>query len=119
MAIQWPASLQDKVNTGGYSLSLGDTVIRSKMDVGPVKTRRRNTRGVDDHAISIWVTGAEYTTLITFYKTTTAGGTLPFEFEHPITKVLTDFRFNGPPKFVPVGSNGIDFQVSMSWEELP
>lgn len=113
----WPISLQDVVNRDSFSLKIGDTTIRSNMDIGPDKVRRRMTKSVDNLSVSIWVTSAQYTTLYNFYDITLNGGVETFTFDHPITGVATDFRFISPPEFRPVGFN--TYEVNMAWEILP
>ena len=117
MAQSWPSQLQSVLNRDSFSISIGDTVIRSDMEVGPQKFRRRFTKGVDVFSATIWLSRSEYTILYNFYNTTLNGGTLPFTFPHPITEVATDFRFKAPPKISPVGAD--TFQASFEWEALP
>lgn len=117
MAVPWPSGLQDKVNEVGFSHAIGETVLRSENDTGPVKVRRRFTRSVDTFSVSIDLTVAEYSTFTYFYHTTTAGGVTPFTFVNPITGVSNEFRFTGPPTFSSLG--GGHFRANMGWEQLP
>ncbi len=115
MSEPWPSSLQQLVNQDSFTETIGDTVIRSEMDTGPVKLRRRFTRSIDTISCSIDITSVEqYEDLNFFFKTTLNGGVTRFELAHPITGVLTDFRFMGPPKYSPMG--GFNFKVDMQWE---
>ena len=116
MAIPWPATLQDKLEQDNFSLEKGSTVIRTQMDVGPVKVRRRSTRPIDMVVGSIYLTASEWAIFETFYNTTINGGATPFELPHPITGVLTVFRFAAEPSYRSVGSI---FSVSMKWEVMP
>jgi hypothetical protein len=117
MAQAWPISLQQILNQANFGIEIGDTVLRTDMDVGPKKFRRRFTKGIDVFTASINLDMDEYTTFYTFFNTTLNGGTLPFTYNHPITQVPTDFRFRGPPKISPIG--GRTFVVSFEWEALP
>lgn len=117
MSQAWPGTLQQLLSEANFGLSIGDTVLRSDMDVGPQKVRRRFTKGVNTFSASIYLTVAEYTIFYTFFNTTLNGGTLPFTFNHPITQVPTDFRFKSPPKIASLG--GGQFTASFEWEELP
>jgi hypothetical protein len=117
MAQVWPITLQQLLNESGFGITRGETVLRSDMDSGPAKTRRRFTKSVDSYTASIWVDETQYLTFENFYDTTLNGGTLPFTFPHPITQVPTDFRFKSPPKYSPVG--GGTWSVSFEWEKLP
>jgi len=117
MAELWPSGLQDIVNEEGFGYTLGDTLVRSDMDVGPAKVRRRYTKGVENLTTTINLTTSEYTTFKNFYDTTLNGGVTPFLFDHPITGVQEEFRFVNPPKIDSIG--GGNFRVSMEWEKLP
>lgn len=117
MAIAWPVSLQQKVNQDSFTLNMGDTTIRSDMDIGPAKIRRRFTKSVDTFSVTIDLLFSDYSVLYNFYDISLNGGVHPFELSHPITGVLTEFRFTGPPSFRPMG--GGYFKVSMTWEALP
>jgi len=115
MAQAWPVSLQQVLNRDSFAISSAETILKSDMETGAPKRRRRFTKGVKDLTCSILVNGAGYSTLDTFYTTTLNGGIDSFEFIHPITSVLTLYKFNGPPKFTPVGFDS--YNVSMVWEE--
>jgi len=47
MAISWPVGIQDLVNGENFSMEFGETVLRTQMDVGPAKLRRRTTRPIE------------------------------------------------------------------------
>ena len=117
MAVQWPTTLQQLMNEANFGNEFGDTVLRSDMEVGPPKTRRRNTRGYDNFTTSIELTVTQYNTFKTFYNTSLNGGVLAFEIEHPITRVLSEFKFAANPTVRSLGG-GI-FRVNMAWEEVP
>jgi hypothetical protein len=117
MAQAWPGSLQQLLNEANFGLKVGETAIRSEMDVGPAKVRRRFTHPINTFSASINLTTAEYTTFYNFFNTTLAGGTLPFEFDHPITQVTTEFRFVEPPTISSLG--GGHFVAGFTIEELP
>lgn len=117
MAIPWPSSLQQLVNQQSFVAKWGETVIRSDMDIGPAKVRRRFTRPIDTYTVNINLTITDYNNLYNFYNSTLNGGVNTFEFNHPITGVLTTFRFLAPPQVSPMG--GTTFQATMEWEALP
>jgi hypothetical protein len=117
MAETWPPTLQDKLNEEAFSFTHGETKLRSDMDVGPAKVRRRYTKSVDPISCTIDVTQGEYSDFDYFYRTTLNGGVNQFTFDHPITGVPTDFRIVGTPQTRSIG--GGNFRVSMQWEILP
>lgn len=117
MAVLWPVTLQQKLNQASFQETFGETVLRSDMDIGPSKVRRRNTKGVDTFNATIDLERDLYLTFKNFYTTSLNGGVLSFNFDHPITKVESEFRFAETPQIRPIG--GTYFRVSMVWEELP
>lgn len=117
MSISWPISLQELLSEQNFGITVGDTVLRSDMDIGPQKLRRRFTKGIDTFSASIYLTQAQYITFDAFFKTTLNGGVEVFEFDHPITQVLTEFRFVGVPQYSSIG--GGNYTASFTWEELP
>lgn len=119
MATNWPVALQQILSVDSFEMKYGSTVVRSDTDVGPAKIRRRFTDAVDMYTCSILLNYDEQVILRDFYKTTLGGGSLPFEFDDPFTGDPANFRFMEPPSFRPVGSGGLVFRVSMSWEKLP
>lgn len=117
--VQWPAGLQQKLNSDSFQETLGETLIRSSTDVGPAKFRRRLTRGTKGWTVSILGDTTAYTELVTFFNTTVAGGATRFEFDHPISGVTELVRFAEPPVIKTLGSGGVKFSFSMKWEVLP
>jgi hypothetical protein len=117
MAQIWPSTLQQLISESNFGYEIADTALRTDMDIGPQKVRRRFTKSVNTMSGSIYVTTTEFTTFYTFYNTTLNGGTLPFEFEHPITKELKEWRFKGPARVQSIG--GGNFTIDFTWEELP
>jgi hypothetical protein len=117
MATPWPVELQQLVNEDSFSFDPGDTTIRTDMDYGPVKVRRRHTRSVDTFSVTINCDMDQVEDLLYFYQTTLNGGVDRFEFDHPIFGTTREFRFIGPPSYKPLG--GINFIASMKWELMP
>ncbi len=117
MAQVWPITLQDRLNEESFGIDKGDTLIRSDMDVGPQKVRRRFTKGIDTISGSITLTTAQYNIFESFYDTTLNGGALTFEYNHPVTEVLTEFRFKGAPQYKSIG--GGNYVASFAWEIVP
>jgi hypothetical protein len=115
MPVAWPATLQDKVNSDSFNLALGETRIKSDMDVGPAKYRRRFTKGIDIFSVSIILeTVSEYNDFYNFFDTDLNGGIEEFNYNHPITGVASVFKFASTPSLRSLGA-GV-FSVSMEWE---
>lgn len=117
MAIPWPSQLQQLVNEQSFAYKFGETVIRSDVDVGPKKVRRRFTRPINTATVSIDMDVSQYNIFYNFFFTTINAGVTPFELAHPITGVLKQWRFLEPPDIRPTG--GVTFTANMQWEEMP
>ena len=113
----WPITLQQKLNVAGFSHTLGKTTARTEMDVGPAKVRSRFTDAIDLYSCSINIDFAEYSTFVSFFKTTLNSGVAQFLFVDPFTLTENAFRFAEEPTITPLG--GRYFQVSMVWEKIP
>ncbi len=113
----WPSEFQQLINEESFGISLGDTTIRSDMDVGLSKVRSRYTKGIDIYSCTIFIDIDLYDTLTDFYKTTLGNGTRTFSFNDPMTGDPAEFRFSEAPSITPRG--GRNFTVSMKWEKLP
>lgn len=117
MPATWPGTLQQVINEQGFTMNIGETLLRSDMDAGIQKTRRRFTRPVNTYSCSILLHKDLYSTFYNFFNTSINGGATTFYFNHPISGVQSTFRFTAPPQIAPLG--GQMFQVSMQWEEMP
>ncbi len=67
--------------------------VRTRMDTGPAKVRRRFTAGPRNFKIALSLTKAQVETLDVFYVTTCEGGALSFDWKHPRTGVAKTCRF--------------------------
>lgn len=86
----WPLTLPQKPNTN-YSESSGVLIIRSPMDAGPAKLRRRGVRP-DPIQLTFDMSTAQVDTLELFVKDTLKG-TARFGFPHPRTNEVVEMRF--------------------------
>jgi hypothetical protein len=117
MAVAWPGTLQQLLSEANFGLEIGETVLRSDMEVGPQKVRRRFTHPINKFSASIYLTTAQYSIFYEFFNTDLNGGALSFNFDHPITQVESEFRFRSPPKISSIG--GGQFMATFEWEEIP
>ena len=113
----WPSTLPQIPLQRGFSESPPDTTIRTKMDAGPAKLRRRFTANVRPINSSFILTKAQIAILDTFYVTTTVGGSASFTWLDPRTKVLKSFRFTAPFEYVLI--SGDLWTVSLKLEQMP
>ncbi|MBU1567721.1 MAG: hypothetical protein KJ630_19115 [Proteobacteria bacterium] len=113
----WPATLPQVPLVNGYSEKPANNSIRSKMDVGPAKSRRRISAGVREHKASYLLTSAQLTTFETFYETTLLSGSEKFTWIHPRTKVSGEWRIKALPEWSPLGNGW--YGLTLELELLP
>lgn len=77
----------------GLSGKLRTAVIRTDMDAGPQKTRRRYTVSQKDFSGSVVVTEAQRKILETWYEKILGNGALRFVMADPQTLEPAEFRF--------------------------
>lgn len=114
----WPATLPDYVMADGYSESAPDNTIRSDMDVGPSKARRRGTSAPVPIVARLRLTAAQRAALLTFYRTDTLDGSLTWTWVHPVTRAAATFRFSKPPAFT-AAARGQRYYADLELEILP
>lgn len=116
----WPVTLPQCALASGYEESPQSQVLRSQMDAGPAKTRRRFTAGTTDVAFAVNLTPDQVETFETFYDSDIAAGSLPFDIEHPRKKTTVSVRMKGdqPYTLAPVGSGAL-YRLTMTLEVLP
>jgi len=112
----WPTSLRDLWLRDGFREVVPKNMIRSSMDVGPAKVRRRTTANVRPFFGQMFLTSALVATLDTFFVTTTKSGTLTVELKHPRTGSTGTYRFVKEPQYVP---HNRGFMASVQMELLP
>lgn len=105
MTIVWPAGLPQDLMEQGLSAPLPENVTRKTMEVGPPKLRRRDTSAPWPVSGSVVLTYSQYDIFVTFFNTTTAGGSLPFYWKHPLTQAAAECTFKKAP--TPTPQDGI------------
>jgi hypothetical protein len=111
----WPTLPAPIINS--YSETLPDNVIRTSMDKGPAKVRRRTTANTAAMQYAMVLTAAQVATLSTFYTTTTLSGAQEFDYTHPRTGATVTARFTAPPTYSDI--NGRAYRVEVALEILP
>jgi len=89
-SIYWPSAPFPQSPQKGFTESVGVNVLRSPMDVGPAKMRRRGNKPSVLN-VSFILTSAQAATLETFIKSTLLG-TKRFNFLHPRTSSTVEVR---------------------------
>lgn len=116
----WPATLP-KFNLDTQE-TRQDGVIRTPMDAGPAKSRRRFSAVSRYLSTDLILTGEQRATFDTFFDETLADGSLTFDMEDPKDGAIVQMRFTAPPSYVYAGARGgvvTIHIVSLSLEILP
>lgn len=96
---------------------LPDMVIRSPMEVGPPKFRKRATTAFRAMTYVFNMTTAQTQTLDTFFETTCNGGATSFDWTNPRTGSTDEFYFVAPPEYEALGADY--FKVSLALIKVP
>jgi hypothetical protein len=114
-AIFWPAELPATLLLEGLSAKQDSNVIRTAMDAGPKKTRRRYTAGTKTFTGTLLLTPAQRSVLEQFYHAALADGVLRFNFTNPQTLAVQEFRFTDD--YTETAIDGL-YTISLSLERL-
>lgn len=117
MTAAWPGTLPENIWKPGYRETPRPSFIRSRVDVGPAKVRRRTTIDITDFVVELRMTAAQTELLDTFYTTTLIGGTQPFTWVHHRTGDAITYRFLKKPEMAP--GAGTRWIVVMHLEDIP
>jgi hypothetical protein len=114
-SISWPAELPATLLLEGLSAKQESNVIRTQMDAGPKKTRRRYTANVKTFTGKLLLTPSQREKLEQFYHAALADGVLRFNFTSPLTLETQEFRFTDD--YTETAADGL-FEISASLERL-
>lgn len=92
----WPASLPQYPQVRGYKEKRSTQTVRTQMEKGPAKMRRRHTAHVETIPYRLTLTSTQLNTLETFFDTTLGGGADSFTSIHPRTEASETMRFISP-----------------------
>lgn len=112
----WPETLPQTPLQDGWQETLADNVLRTEMEQGPPKLRRRGRAASGKMTVQYLLTRTDCETLDAFYQTVLSGGVLPFVFPHPRRNAHIAARFAAPPDYAAV--NGDYFRARLSLEVL-
>lgn len=110
----WPAQFCPVINS--LQETPPDNVIRSSMDKGPAKVRRRTTANVRPISFRMILSKADTEVLDDFYTTDTFSGADEFDFTHPRTGAAVKARFVQPPTYQ---NRSTMYEAQVSLEILP
>ncbi len=112
----WPATLPPPA-LSSLRESPPNNVIRTSMDKGPDKVRRRTTANIRPLSFNMKLTPAQVETLDEFFTDTTFSGSIEFDYEHPRTGENVTARFVEPPQYSE--NSGAIYDCSVSLEIMP
>lgn len=118
VAAVWPLTLPQAILLESLEDGIPDGRIRTKTDVGPGKTRPRDTTAVRPIVGSMLMTDAQWAILETFVTVELLSGSLPFTIpdpKPPHAAILVQFGATLPRKN-PV--SGTKYRVSLDLEGL-
>lgn len=92
----WPASLPQNQFLN-LTDQRQDARVRTKMDAGPAKMRRRFTAAVRTVVAPILLDGTQRQAFDSFWINDTQEGSLSFSWSDPATDANVNFRFVAPP----------------------
>jgi len=92
-ALSWPAELPVTLPLQGLSVKPQTNVVRTTMDAGPQKARRRYTAKTTRYSGRFILTADAYEVFKLFYHTMLADGVLRFNFTDPQKLDVAEFRF--------------------------
>lgn len=84
MAAIWPLALPQCPKISGFSEKSPNNLVRSDMDTGPAKVRRRGGAKPWQVSATYILTKAQLSTLQAFVADTLADGALCFDWPHPV-----------------------------------
>lgn len=112
----WPLTLPQYLDQDGYSEKPPKIMIRTSMDAGIPKRRRRFSSGVRPLTAQLLLTFDETQILDDFFMNTLAGGSMTFDWVHPRTQLPCKMGFTDAPTYTPMG---VAFVVTMELEIMP
>ena len=113
----WPETLPQSPLAEGFRETPADASLRTMMETGPAKLRRRTTAAAATLSLGYLMGTAQLAALDGFYAGTLQGGTLAFDFTHPVPVETVSCRFRQPPARAAL--NGGYFRVAVELEVLP
>lgn len=97
-----------------------DPIIRTPMEIGPAKARRRPGPVLERVRIPMRLNAFQYERFWEWWRTDLLGGTLTFTWEHPFTDDVVNYRFLATPAFsLVLGGHTRDLRATLHLEIMP
>jgi len=115
--MNWPATLPQGLLKSSFSDGPPDNLLRTQMEAGPAKVRRRTTAGVRPLSGAMRVTAAQWAIFKTFFDTDLQSGALSFAFPDPDNEAATiTVRLLNYKR---ASAGGLDFKLELTFEVVP
>lgn len=121
----WPATLPQSFEPGGWNYAPQSGVIRTQMDTGYPKVRKRFTAFTNEHSGTMIMSKTLYEgDFLTFFETTIAHGSLSFDFPNQFddgaTTVEVRWYIEGGSRPYSIKQRSPEtVEISFALEELP
>lgn len=113
--VTWPSTLPQVLRLEGLNAKKKPNVVRTQMDAGPQKVRRRYTISTKEFSGTIVVSEAQREILEDFYDNVLGNGVLRFVMKDPQTLQPSEFRFL--EDYDEDASDGL-WQITMKLEKM-
>lgn len=113
----FPPAIEQCFLIAGYMQQGESNVIRSGVEVGPAKLRRRYTMPIRNVKASMKLTTDELRIFDTFFHSVLMSGVKRFLFADPVSGTQKEYRFIDPPVYSPISEEF--WSIEMSLEMVP
>lgn len=114
----WPSELYNCILRSTLKEKAANNLLRTNMDVGPAKVRRRTTANVRPFSFALKCTSNQVDILLAFFNNDIFGGADEFDFVHPRTGASLRVRWAGdPPEYQ--DEDGILYDIPIMLEIMP
>ena len=114
----WPSDLPQEFEQDGFRAAGRENVLRSQVDAGPNKTRRRFTSAPYPIRGSMTMTGPQLDQFRDFLENEIADGAISFSFPKPRDPAtVVTVKFNTTPQWA--AARGDNFLVSLDLSVMP
>ena len=117
MAVAYPIELPEAPQRNGFNQAQQSNTIRSSVDVGEAKVRRRYTLPIKNEKWVMLLNPTQLPIFESWFNTDLQSGVLRFSFADPLTDVTKDYRIKDMPAYAPYGTCG-SYTVSFNVEQL-
>lgn len=119
----WPTTLPQNLRVTDHDETPPATILRTEMDAGPAKTRRRFSAMPRPFRGSLIMTREQLAIFDEFFNDTIEGGALAFTWKLPRTATTWDVKITAQPTYRPTAPRAVDASdhwiVNLELETVP